>query len=119
MSKHSIVHVEISSSDRLADGEFYAEVFGWKVAQMDDMNYATFETGEGEAGGGLSPIMEDYPAGTILVYINTDNIEETVKKIEDCGGSLVVPRTEIPGGWFALFTDRTGNRMGLFEEKKQ
>jgi predicted enzyme related to lactoylglutathione lyase len=50
MSKHPIVHVEFSAHDREAAGDFYSKLFDWKVQQMPEMNYATFDTGEGVGG---------------------------------------------------------------------
>ena len=115
MSKHPVVHIEISTKDREASGKFYADLFGWAIQQLPEMNYATFETGEGEVGGGFSPIMENNPAGTTTVYIGTDDIEATLAKAVSLGGKMLVPKTEIPGmGWFAIFKDLTGNNVGLF-----
>lgn len=37
MSKHPIVHIEISTLDRLASGHFYEKLFGWHIQQMDEM----------------------------------------------------------------------------------
>ena len=118
MSKHPIVHVEFSTKDRQASGKFYADLFGWKVEQMPQMNYATFESGDG-VGGGFSPIMENNPAGTTVVYIDTDDIEASLADVKRLGGKMEVPKTEIPGmGWFAIFTDPTGNKVGLFTAKE-
>lgn len=114
MSKHNIVHVEFSTSDREATGKFYAELFGWDVQQMPEMNYATFETGEG-VGGGFNPTSDEYPAGTTIVYIGTDDIEASLAKAESLGGKTITPKSEIPGfGWFGLFSDPTGNMVGLY-----
>ena len=63
MSSHPIVHIEFSAKDRQEAGKFYSELFGWKVEQMPEMNYATFDDGKG-LGGGFNPITEDNPAGT-------------------------------------------------------
>jgi len=115
MSEHPIVHIEISASDREAAGKFYNQLFGWVITQMPEMNYAMFETPEG-IGGGLNPVQENNPAGTVLVYIGTDDIEASLAKVEALGGSTLVPMTEIPGmGWFAIFRDPTGNQIGLYK----
>ena len=38
-----------------------------------------------------------------------------VSKAETLGGTTIVPKTEVPGmGWFAIMTDPTGNRIGLW-----
>ena len=114
MSKHPIVHIEFSTKDREESGKFYSELFGWKVQQIPEMDYAMFETPEG-VGGGLNPAKEDFPAGTVMVYIGTDDIEDTLAKAETLGAKTVVPKTEIPTqGWFGMFTDPTGNMIGLY-----
>lgn len=116
MAKNGFVHIELSAINRDAAANFYRQVFNWTVTDLPEMDYATFETGDGP-GGGFSPILEDNPAGTVTVYIETDNIEETLAKVEKAGGKTVKTRTEIPGmGWFALFKDPTGNMLGVFQE---
>jgi predicted enzyme related to lactoylglutathione lyase len=81
---------------------------------MPEMNYTTFYPGE-QPGGGFSPVSDQMPAGTTFVYIGTDNIEATLAKVEAAGGKTVVPKSEIPEtGWFAFFTDPTGNMIGLY-----
>jgi hypothetical protein len=115
MSKHPIVHVEISAKDREAAGKFYAELFDWKIQQMPEMNYATFDYGVEGVGGGLNPVRDDNPAGTVVVYVDTEDIETDLAKVEKLGGKIVAPKTEIPGmGWFGIFKDPTGNLIGLY-----
>jgi predicted enzyme related to lactoylglutathione lyase len=119
MSKHPIVHIEFSSKDREESGKFYSQLFGWKVQQMPDMNYATFDA-EGGPGGGFNPVSEEYPAGTVMVYIETDDIDATLAKAEKLGAKTLVPKTEIPEtGWFALFLDVSGNQVGLYTALNQ
>jgi uncharacterized protein len=116
MSKHPIVHVELSSKDREADTKFYHELFGWEIQQLPEMNYATFATGKEEVGGGFNPINADTPPGTVTVYINTDDLNESLRKIQELGGKIVQPRMEIPGvGDFAIFSDLSGNKVALLQ----
>jgi len=114
MSEHPFVHIEFSSIDREADGNFYSELFGWKVTQDPHLNYATFEPQTG-VGGGLNPVTESYPAGTVTAYVGTDDIDATLAKAEKLGAKTLVPKSEIPGmGWFALIADLSGNKIGLY-----
>ncbi|HLE51570.1 MAG TPA: VOC family protein [Anaerolineales bacterium] len=114
MSIHPVVHVEISATNLEAASKFYADLFGWKVEQNPELNYASFEPGEG-VGGGFNPVQEGNPAGSVVVYIGTDDIEASLAKAETLGGKAIVPKTEIPGfGWFGMFLDPTGNKMGLY-----
>lgn len=115
MPDHPIVHIEFSASDLPAAAKFYSDLFGWKTEHMPEMNYSTFEAPPG-AGGGLAPVDgKMYNAGDVIVYVQTDDIEATLAKAESLGASTVQPTTEIPGfGWFGLFRDPTGNRIGLY-----
>ena len=114
MSEHHVVHVEFSSQDREAAGKFYSDLFGWNIVQMPEMNYATFDTGKNE-GGGFNPVSETNPAGTVIVYIGTDDIEASLAKAASLGGKTITPKTEIPEtGWFGFFSDPTGNLVGLY-----
>jgi uncharacterized protein len=116
MSKHPIVHVEIPSKDRNADAQFYHELFGWEMRQIPEMDYATFATGENEVGGGLNPVNENNPPGNIMVYINTDQLQETLQEVERLGGKVIAPPMDIPGvGMFAIFSDPTGNSLALLQ----
>jgi predicted enzyme related to lactoylglutathione lyase len=115
MSKHPIVHIEISANDLEADAEYYSELFGWKFQQIPDMNYATF-TAEGGPGGGLNPVADYNPAGTVTVYVHTDDIDDTLNKAQKLGGKVVAPKAEIPGvGWFAFISDPTGNKLAVLQ----
>jgi len=100
MSKRNIVHVEIPAANVKAAGEFYHELFGWKIDHMPDMNYTMWEAADG-SGGGFPEVSKDNPAGQVLVYIHSDDIESDLKKVEKLGGTVLHKKTEIPGmGWF-------------------
>jgi predicted enzyme related to lactoylglutathione lyase len=116
---HPIVHIEFSAQNREAAAQFYADVFGWKTTQIPEMNYATFESEEGRVGG-FNPVTEQNPAGTVVVYIGTNDIEASLAQVEAKGGKTVVSKTEIPDmGWFAMFSDPTGNLVGLYTDKNE
>ena len=115
MSEHPIVHIELSAEDRKAAGAFYEDVFGWKITDLPEMSYTLFEYEE-DRGGGFNPVSDQNPAGTVTVYIQAEDIEATLDKIEAHGGKVVIPKTVIPNtGWFALFTDPSGNQLALYK----
>ena len=124
MPNHSIVHVEIPAHDLESAGKFYADLFGWKMQSMPEFNYMTFEAAPGPGGGFVevgdetsdaSPV--SYKPGDVLVYVSTDDIDATLAQVEALGGRPVLPKTEIPDvGWFGIFTDPTGNRIGLYTD---
>jgi uncharacterized protein len=114
MSNHPVVHIEIPAENSAAAGKFYDEVFGWKTTHDEGMDYTMFEYAESQ-GGGFSNLSAENPVGKVVVYLQAEDIEATLAKIEAHGGKTVVPKTEIPTvGWFAFFNDPTGNTLALY-----
>lgn len=115
MATHSIVHVEIPAVDRRAAAEFYAQLFDWQIDNSaDEMNYTMFNPGSGP-GGGFAEISDGFEPGHILIHVETDDIDASLAKAESLGGETSLPKTEIPDiGWYAIFTDPTGNSIGLY-----
>jgi predicted enzyme related to lactoylglutathione lyase len=114
MSKRNVVHVEIPAKNNEAAGKFYQDLLGWKIQSMPEMNYTMWEAEDG-SGGGFPEVSADNPAGQVLVYIDSDDIEADLKKVEKLGGKVLHQKTEIPGmGWFGIFKDPTGNSLGLY-----
>jgi uncharacterized protein len=115
MTNHNIVHVELAAKDRKALSKFYQDVFGWEVEHMDEMNYTTFKAGEG-VGGGFNSVTDQNPAGTVIVYIQTDDVTASLNQVQKAGGIIILPEADIPNfGKFGLFRDPQGNLLGLFK----
>lgn len=115
MSDHPIVHIELSAKNPQELSNFYHDLFGWRIQHDEALNYTMFETKEGGLGGGFSPVSDDNPPGSVLIHIQTDDIEASLREIEAHGGQSIVPKTEIPAtGWFAVFADPSGNKVGLY-----
>ncbi len=114
MDKRSIVHVEIPAANRDKLAKFYADMFDWKFQHMTEPSpYTTFEAGN--TGGGYPDVGENAKAGDVLVYVDSDDIEADLKKIERLGGKTVMPKTAVGTmGWFAIFADPTGNKLALW-----
>jgi hypothetical protein len=116
MANYPIVHVEIVSKNPHTAGDFYKEVFGWKIDVDQNFDYVQFSADPGP-GGGFPQVDEQQgmQSGDVLLYLGTDDIEGTLARIEACGGKTLAPKTEIPGiGWFAIFADNNGSRLALY-----
>lgn len=119
MSKRSIAHVEIPAGDPNKAGEFYRELFGWKIVPMPEMNYVMWEAADG-SGGGFPGVSNDNPAGRVTVYIDSDDVDEDLEKVKILGGKVLNEKTEIPGmGWFGIFQDPFGNVLAVYQGLKQ
>lgn len=115
MSKRNIVHVEIPATNVEAAGKFYADLFGWKITHDAKMNYSMWQAGDGDEYGGFPQVSDENPAGQVLVYIDSDDIEADLKKVERLGGKVLHAKSEIPEmGWYGVFQDPTGNVLALY-----
>lgn len=109
-----LVHFEICAADADRAQGFWSGVFGWEISPsgMPGMDYRLFRTGE-DQGGGLYPAADK--TGHLDVYLDTDDIEETIGKVRGNGGEST-DKQPIPGvGWFSNCTDTEGNRFNLFQ----
>ncbi len=118
-----VVHFEIMGKDGLKLQKFYSELFGWKIQNMAEMgNYGTTETGltgdktgKGSIDGGVGGVQPGAP-NYVTIYIQVQDIDAHLKKIEAVGGKTVMPKTEIPNVvTFAQFKDPEGNVVGLVQ----
>jgi len=115
MSKRNIVHVEIPAANVEGAGKFYEALFGWKIHHDPEMKYTMWEAGAGDEYGGFPEVSDENPAGQVLIYIDSDDIEADLKRVEKLGGKVLHPKAEIPGtGWFGVFKDPTGNVLALY-----
>jgi uncharacterized protein len=111
--------VEIPTADFDRAVKFYNKILN---LQMKGEDYGTekmayFPTGEGAIvqSEGYAPSKN----GVIVSLLVPDSIDLTVARIEENGGKLTQPKTRIEAegmGYFAVFMDSEGNRMGLHEK---
>jgi uncharacterized protein len=120
-----IVHFEIPTDDLARAKEFYGSTFGWQLQTIEGMDYTIamttsvdektqMPTEPGAINGGMMKRSADTPSPVLTIGV--DSIDDSMKKIESAGGSVVQPRTEIPDmGAFGYFKDPEGNVLGLWE----
>jgi hypothetical protein len=116
MSEHPFTHVELSTSDSGGSKAFYGGAFGWSFQDDEEMNYTMWSSGEGQLSGGFNPVSDQNPAGTVTVYIQTNDLAATKAKIKAAGGTITLEHMEVPGfGDLAFFQDPTGNNLALWQ----
>ena len=116
MSDHPICHIEIPALDPTALSAFYAKVFDWQIEAADPARGAHLFHVQRGPGGAF--VQENETTGTkvgqVLIYLFTEDIDATLTKAEDLGAKTLMPKTEVPYGWTAVFADPAGNRIALF-----
>ena len=113
---------ELATKDTAAATKFFTELLGWtaKVEQMGPTKYTMFKAGDTDAGGMLQMTEEwgDAPPHW-MAYIAVDDVDASVKKVEELGGKVCVPPTDIPPvGRFCVITDPTGANVSLITLSK-
>lgn len=121
--KNAISWFEIPTSDLTRATKFYESIFNITLFAMDTPNLKMrlFPVDEPSSGiGGALVYAEGFyvPCSTQgpMLYLNASpDVQIVLDRIEDAGGKIVVPKTQISPeyGYMAVFTDTEGNRMAL------
>jgi len=119
-----VVHFEIPADDQKRARKFYQEALGWRIEAVPGMDYSMVITtdmdddGQPAAAGAINGGMmaRDGRITAPVITVDVPDINATLKSVEQLGGSVVMPKNEIPGmGYTAYFKDPEGNVMGLWQ----
>jgi predicted enzyme related to lactoylglutathione lyase len=109
-----IVHFEVPSGDADRASTFYSGLFGYEIgaSAMEGFDYRMFQTGEDQGGA----IMPSETAGSgLIVYLDADDIDASVAKVRELGGSADDKQPVPTHGWFASCKDTEGNSFSLWQ----
>ncbi len=106
---------ELASTDLDGAPAFYRELFGWTTQPFEgtEMPYLGVQTSDGHANGGMRPAQPGEPAYW-LVYFGTDDVDASVAKVSELGGSELVGPMDIGVGKIAIVRDPQGAVFALY-----
>lgn len=120
-----VVHFEIPADDQERAKKFYQQALGWRIEPVPGMDYNMVittpmdeATGQPTTAGAINGGMmaREEKIANPVITVDVPDIDATLKTVEELGGSVVMPKNEIPGmGYFAYFKDPEDNLMGLWE----
>lgn len=126
--KHgTLCWTEIASSDLEASVNFYSELFGWTIKKSQNeevpMDYREYDTGMGHPSGGmyqLDPEMfggkENMPPPHFMNYVSVDDINASITKVKDLGGTVMGEPHDIPKvGTMAVVNDPSGATFAMLQ----
>jgi predicted enzyme related to lactoylglutathione lyase len=113
-----ICYLELPSRDIHESSSFYQEIFNWKVRTRGDGSVA-FDDGVNEVSGTWRMDRQATKEIGMLLHLMVDDIEITMKKIIDRGGTIVRPLGLDAPEITAWFQDPSGNILGLYQEPVQ
>lgn len=122
MQPAPIVHVEVRGLDSDVLRHFYRDVFGWDRDETRSIGqYSVCTLGRHEVTAATGPTA-DWVARSATFYVQVEDIDETLREIEQRGGRRVMPKQVGPPDFpsphintFTKFVDPAGNVVGLVE----
>jgi uncharacterized protein len=107
-----IVHIEFPAPDTDRAQRFWGGLFGWQFGPaMEGYDYRMAQTGP---NAGVA-VMKSAEPGHPNYYFETDDIEASIAKVRDLGGSAGDKQPVPSHGWFAACTDSEGNHFHLWQ----
>jgi predicted enzyme related to lactoylglutathione lyase len=107
---------QLNTTDPERASEFYSALFGWRFDAVPDTEIPYWGIYRGESlNGGMMQQPDGSPAPPHwLVYFGVDDIDAASEKVGAAGGSVLVPKTEVPGGEFIVAADPQGAIFAVF-----
>ena len=115
----AVVHFEVIGKDGDKLKSFFADLFGWDVNSDNPMNYGTVDrdanlTPEGIGIGGGIGASPDGSAGYATFYVEVPDIEASLAKADELGGTRMFGPMEVYEGLeIGLFQDPEGHVVGV------
>ncbi|MEY9942878.1 VOC family protein [Streptacidiphilus sp. MAP5-3] len=109
--------IDLGTPDTADTAAFYTSLFGWTTegAGPDTGGYGFFSN-DGKRVGGFGPLMEAGASSAWTVYFGTDDAEATAKSVEQAGGTVRVPASDVMSfGRMAQFSDGQGARFAVWQ----
>ncbi|AQX09602.1 VOC family protein [Elizabethkingia ursingii] len=124
MSKtNPVIYFEIPVNDLQRAEKFYSAIFDFTFEKeiMDNYEMAFFpfeETKSGITGALVKGDVYKPTQNGVILYFKTEDIENTLKKVQEYAGRVLYPKTlnEKYGFAVAEFEDSEGNRIALHQD---
>ena len=115
-----VVHFEIAGKNTEELNDFYGSLFDWDIQKDNDGFYNIIPVPDLEQGicGHILPTTDEMSVSNFVsVYIQVDDLDASLEKVENHDGKTLVPPQPIPGSGssFAMFLDPSGNCIGLYK----
>ncbi|MGI9013807.1 MAG: VOC family protein [Phycisphaerales bacterium] len=117
----SICWHELMTTDQKAAIDFYKKLLGWETQDMDMGPAGIYKLlmHDGVMFGGCmemtGPGWEEAPPPHWMTYLAVDDVDASVEKLKDLGGSVFHGPLDIPNvGRFAVVNDPQGGHFTLF-----
>ena len=116
MNEHEkINYVEFPATDLKATKEFFNAAFGWSFTDYGP-EYSAFSNAGLDGGFFQSDLTVSTKNGSALIVFYSSELEGTLSKVQNSGGSIVKPIFNFPGGRRFHFSDPSGNEYAVWSD---
>jgi predicted enzyme related to lactoylglutathione lyase len=112
---NKIYYIEFQASDLVKTKAFFEAVFGWTFTDYGP-DYTSFADGRIAGGFARSDKRSSLSAGGALVVLLNQQLEETLRRVVDNGGTITQDIFSYPGGRRFHFTEPSGNELSVCAE---
>lgn len=112
------IHIDIAADDPEREASFFRNVFGWKADKLEGpVPYWLLNPDpDNPTAVGAGIAKREQPWQTVNPTIDVPSVDIFSAKIEAAGGTIVIPRADIPGvGALVTFKDPSGNIFSILE----
>lgn len=116
MNQHEkLNYVEFPSANLAATKQFFTQAFGWQFVDFGDQ-YSAF-SGQGLDGGFFqAPLKSSSEDGAALLVFYSQQLEQTLAKVETAGGKINKTIFSFPGGRRFHFCEPSGNEFAVWSD---
>jgi len=110
-----VVHFEVVGKDASALQRFYPNAFGWEMKPAVPGYAMADPNADGGINGGIGAA-PDGGSGHVTFYVEVEDLNTALGRIEKLGGRRIAGPMDVPGGpSIAMFSDPEGHVIGLFK----
>jgi len=110
-----INYVEFPAGNIQATKDFFAVVFGWSFEDFGP-EYTAFSNRGLKGGFYKSDKKSSSESGAALIVFYSNNLEDTLEKVESAGGVISKPIFSFPGGRRFHFIEPSGNELAVWSD---
>lgn len=110
-----INYVELHAKDLEGTKAFFQSAFGWSFVDYGP-EYTAFSDQGIDGGFFKSDLASSQQKGAALIILYSNQLEDTLAKVEKAGGTIIRPIFSFPGGRRFHFTEPSGNEFAVWSE---
>ena len=110
-----IVHFELPAADADRATAFWSGLFGWRDRREHDGGVRLPHVPDRPTTRAARSCRRENAGSGLIVYFDTDDIDASVAKVRELGGTADDKQPVPTHGWFAACKDTEGNNFSLWQ----